>query len=248
MDSRRQSGSHKARLVDFDDLVAAYRVLAEHGVIDAYGHVSMRSPENPQRYFIARSLAPQVVQADDIMEYDLDSRPLDERGRESVRERFIHGEVYKARPEVMAVVHNHSPSVIPFSVTGVPMRPIYHMAAFIGEGVPNFEIRDVEKGTDLLVKTPQLGAALAKTLGKSPASLMRGHGAVVVGENIARAVGRSVYLEQSARLQMQAMALSESVVYLDEAEVRASVPVQDYKRAWPMWREKALAAARTDRK
>ena len=234
--------------MNFDDLVAAYRILAEHGVIDAYGHVSMRSPHNPQRYFIARSLAPEVVQADDIMEYDLESKALDERGRESVRERFIHGEVYKARPEVTAVVHNHSPSVIPFSVTGVPMRPIYHMAAFIGEGVPNFEIRDVAKGTDLLVKTPQLGAALARTLGKSPASLMRGHGAVVVGENIARAVGRSVYLEQSARLQMQAMALSRSVVYLDEAEVRASVPVQDYKRAWPMWREKALAQATADRK
>jgi len=230
-----------------EDLVAAYRVLAEYRVIDAYGHVSMRSPDNAQRYFIARSLAPELVQVEDIMEYDLDSRPLDERGRESVRERFIHGEVYKARPEVMAVVHNHSPSVIPFSVSGVPMRPIFHMAAFIGEGVPNFEIRDVEKGTDLLVKTPQLGAALAKTLGRHPASLMRGHGAVVVGENIARAVGRSVYLEQSAVLQMQALALSQNVVYLDAAEVRASVPVQDYKRAWPMWREKALARDKADR-
>lgn len=237
----------------FDDLVAAYRILAEHGVIDAYGHVSLRSPENPQRYFIARSLAPEVVQVEDIMEYDLDSNPLDAdvdkpKGRESVRERFIHGEVYKARPEVMAVVHNHSPSVIPFSVTGVPMRPIYHMASFIGDGVPNFEIRKFEKGTDLLVKTPKLGKALARTLGKSPASLMRGHGAVVVGENIARAVGRSVYLEQSARLQMQAMALSSKITYLDKAEVKASVPVQDYKRAWPMWREKALANAKADRR
>jgi HCOMODA/2-hydroxy-3-carboxy-muconic semialdehyde decarboxylase len=231
-----------------EDLVAAYRVLAEYRVIDAYGHVSMRSPDNPQRYFIARSLAPEVVQVEDIMEYDLDSRPLDERGRESVRERFIHGEVYKARPEVMAVVHNHSPSVIPFSVANVPMRPIFHMAAFVGEGVPNFEIRDVEKGTDLLVKTPQLGAALARTLGRHPASLMRGHGAVVVGENIARAVGRSVYLEQSAQLQMQAMMLSDKITWLDDAEVKASVPVQDYKRAWPMWREKALAKARSDRK
>jgi HCOMODA/2-hydroxy-3-carboxy-muconic semialdehyde decarboxylase len=230
-----------------EDLVAAYRVLAEYRVIDAYGHVSMRSPDNPQRYFIARSLAPEVVQVEDIMEYDLDSRPLDERGRESVRERFIHGEVYKARPEVMAVVHNHSPSVIPFSVANVPMRPIFHMAAFVGEGVPNFEIRDVEKGTDLLVKTPQLGAALARTLGKHPASLMRGHGAVVVGENLARAVGRSVYLEQSAQLQMQAMMLSEKITWLDDAEVKASVPVQDYKRAWPMWREKALARAKADR-
>jgi HCOMODA/2-hydroxy-3-carboxy-muconic semialdehyde decarboxylase len=231
-----------------EDLVAAYRILAEFGVIDAYGHVSIRSPANPQRYYIARSLAPEVVQVDDLMEYDLDSNPLEARGRESVRERYIHGEIYKARPDVMAVVHNHSPSVIPFSVTGVPMRPIYHMASFIGEGVPNFEIREVEKGTDLLVKTPKLGQALARTLGKSPASLMRGHGAVVVGENIARAVGRSVYLEQSAQLQMQAMALSEKITYLDDAEVKASTPVQDYKRAWPMWREKALARARADRK
>ena len=231
-----------------EDLVAAYRVLAEYGVIDAYGHVSIRSPANPQRYFIARSLAPEVVQVDDLMEYDLDSNPVEARGRESVRERYIHGEIYKARPDVMAVVHNHSPSVIPFSVTGVPMRPIYHMASFIGEGVPNFEIRDFEKGTDLLVKSPKLGQALARTLGKSPASLMRGHGAVVVGENIARAVGRSVYLEQSAQLQMQAMTLAEKITYLDDAEVKASTPVQDYKRAWPMWREKALARARAERK
>jgi len=231
-----------------DDLVAAYRILAEQGVIDAYGHVSLRSPDNPQRYFIARSLAPEAVQVEDIMEYDLDSKPLDAQGRESVRERFIHGEIYKARHEVVAVVHNHSPSVIPFSVTGVPMQPIYHMASFIGEGVPNFEIRDFAKGTDLLVKTPQLGAALAKTIGKSSAALMRGHGSVTVGENIARAVGRSIYLEQSARLQMQAMMLSEKITYLDPAEVKASVPVQDYKRAWPLWREKALAKAKADRK
>src|SRR3954464_7310644 len=231
-----------------DDLVAAYRILAEHGVIDAYGHVSIRSPDNPQRYFIARSIAPEIVQIEDILEYDLDSKPLDEHGRESVRERFIHGEIYKARPEVTAVVHNHSPSVIPFSVTGVAMKPIYHMASFIGDGMPNFEIRKVQKGTDLLVKNPKLGAALAKTLGKSSAALMRGHGSVTVGENIARAVGRSIYLEQSAQLQMQAMMLSDKVTYLDAGEVKASAPVQDYKRAWPMWREKALAKAKAERK
>ncbi len=230
-----------------EDLVAAYRILAQFGVIDAYGHVSIRSPSSPQRYFIARSLAPEIVQVEDIREYDLDSNPLDAQGRESVRERFIHGEIYKARPDVMAVVHNHSPSVIPFSVTGVPMRPIYHMASFIGDGVPNFEIRKFEKGTDLLVKTPKLGKALAKTLGKSPACLMRGHGSVVAGENIARAVGRSVYLEQSAQLQMQAMQMSKKIAYLDKAEVKASAPVQNYARAWPMWREKALAQAKADR-
>src|SRR3954467_4681223 len=227
----------------FEDLVAAYRTLAEHGVIDAYGHVSMRSPSNPKRYFIARSLAPEKVQVEDIMEYDLDSVPLDAKGRDSVSERFIHGEIYKARPEVMSVVHNHSPSVIPFSVTGVPMKALWHMASFIGEGLPNFEIRDVRKGTDLLVRDAALGKALAGTLAKKPAALMRGHGAVVVGENLPRAVGRSVYLEQSARMQMQAIALAGaggSITYFDDAEVQASVARQDYYRAWPLWRAKAL--------
>jgi len=234
-----------------DDLVAAYRILAEYGVIDAYGHVSLRSPRDAKRYFLARSIAPERVQLEDLMEYDLDSRPLDARGRESVRERFIHGEIYKSRPEVMAVVHNHSPSVVPFSVTDVPMRPLFHMAAFVGEGLPNFEIRDVQRGTDLLVKTPELGRALANTLGPKPAALMRGHGAVVVGEGLPRAVGRSVYLEMSARMQAQAMALAGPggrITWLDEAEVRASVPTQDYLRAWPMWREKALARAKAERR
>lgn len=226
------------------DLVAAYRILAEHGVIDGYGHVSVRSEANPERYWLSRSLAPQLVTEDDLMEYDLDSKPVDARGRESVRERFIHGEVFKARPEVNAVVHNHSPSVVPFSITQVPLRPIFHMAAFVGEGLPNFEIRDAEKGTDLLVKTPYLGHALAKSLGGAPAALMRGHGAVVVGENLPRAVGRSVYLEMSAKMQAQAMMIAGPgghITYLDEAEVLASVPVQDYRRAWPMWRARALA-------
>ena len=230
-----------------EDLVAAYRILAAHGVIDAYGHVSLRSPHNPQRYYLARSLAPELVTADDLIEYDLDSRPLDERGRESVRERFIHGEIFKTRPEVMAVVHNHSPSVVPFSVTGVPMRALFHMASFIGEGLPNFEIRDVQPGSDLLVKTAPLGKALATTLGTKPAALMRGHGSVVVGENLPRAVGRSVYLEMSARMQMQALLLSRKITYLDASEVKASNPVQDYKRAWPLWREKALAQAKAER-
>ena len=226
-----------------EDLVAAYRILAAHGVIDAYGHVSLRSPHNPQRYYVARSLAPELVTEADLIEYDLDSRPLDGGARESVRERFIHGEIFRTRPEVTAVVHNHSPSVVPFSVTGVPMRAIFHMAAFVGDGLPNFEIRDVKPGSDLLVKDAFLGKALAGTLGAKPAALMRGHGAVVVGENLPRAVGRSVYLELSARLQMQAMALAGPggrITYLDEAEVKASDPVQNYARAWPMWRAKAL--------
>ena len=227
-----------------EDLVAAYRILAEHGVIDAYGHVSVRSAGDPKRYLLSRSIAPELVTHDDILEYDLESNPINPRGRESVRERFIHGEIYKARPDVNAVVHNHSPSVVPFSVTTIPMRPLFHMAAFVGEGVPNFEIRDVEKGTDLLVKTPYLGQALAKSLGKSPAALMRGHGSVTVGESLPRAVGRSIYLEMSARMQLQAIAIAGpegKITYLDNSEIRASVPGQDYARAWPMWRAKALA-------
>jgi len=233
-----------------EDLVCAYRILAEHGVIDGYGHVSVRSDRDPGRYLLARSLAPELVTEADIMEYDLDSTPVDQRGRDMYRERFIHGEIYKARPGVIAVVHNHSPSVIPFGVTTAALRPIFHMAAFVGEGVPTFEIRDAERGTDLLVKTPYLGQALARTLGEHPAALMRGHGAVVVGENLPRAVGRSIYLEICARLQMQAMSIAGpggTVTFLDDAEVAASSPVQDYGRAWHLWRSKALARIRAER-
>ena len=231
-----------------DDLVAANRILAEHGVIDAYGHVSMRSPDDPKRFFIARAIAPETVQAEDILEYDLDSNAIDARGRDSVSERFIHSEVYRARPDVKSVVHNHSPSVIPFSVTGVKMRALFHMASFIGEGLPNFEIRKIKKGSDLLVRNSSLGKELAKTLANKPAVLMRGHGSAVTGEDLQRAVGRSIYLEMSARMQMQALLLSSRITYLDAAEVKASAPVQDYKRAWPLWREKALAQAKADRK
>jgi HCOMODA/2-hydroxy-3-carboxy-muconic semialdehyde decarboxylase len=232
-----------------EDLVAANRILAEHGVIDAYGHVSLRSPRDPKRFFLARAIAPEKVQAEDLLEYDLDCQPIDARGRDSVLERFIHGEIYRARPDVIAVVHNHSPSVVPFSVTRVRMRALFHMASFVGDGLPNFEIRDVKKGTDLLIRTPALGKALAKTLAAKPAALMRGHGSVTVGESLPRAVGRSVYLEMSARMQMQALLLAQGgrIQYLDEAEVKASAPVQDYKRAWPLWREKALARAKADR-
>jgi HCOMODA/2-hydroxy-3-carboxy-muconic semialdehyde decarboxylase len=227
-----------------EDLVAAYRILAEFRVIDAYGHVSVRSERDPNRYWLARSLAPELVTEADIIEYDLDSNPLDANGRESVRERFIHGEAYKSRPDVMAVVHNHSPTVVPFSVTQVPLRPIFHMASFVGLGIPTFEIRDFEKGTDMLVRSTSLGRALAGVLADKPAALMRGHGAVVVGENVARAVGRSIYLEQSAQMQLQAMQIAGpggAITYLDEAEVLAGSKTQDYGRAWPMWRANALA-------
>jgi ribulose-5-phosphate 4-epimerase/fuculose-1-phosphate aldolase len=226
-----------------DDLVAANRILVDQGVLDGYGHVSVRHPADPNRYLMARSVAPELVTAGDILEYDLDSNPVDARGRALYLERFIHGEIYKARPDVTAVVHNHSPSVIPFGASRVPLRPLYHMSAFIGDGVPVFDIRDAAGGpTDMLVRTPELGQALARALGPRPAALMRGHGAVVVGPAIPHAVARSVYLEMNARLQAQAMALGGSVTYLDAEEARradASV-TGTYGRPWELWRRKAL--------
>ena len=225
-----------------EDLVVAYRVLAEHGVIDGYGHVSLRSAADPQRYFISRSLAPELVTEADIMEFDLDSNPLDPRGRQMYSERFIHGQIYKSRPEVNAVVHNHSPSVIPFGITPVPMRPVYHMSAFVGMGVPVFEIRDVERDSDMLVRSNPLGQALAKCLGGCAAALMRGHGAVVVAERISTVVGRSIYLELNARLQLQALALArpEQINYLEGGEIEKTTRMNDFMRAWELWRAKVL--------
>jgi HCOMODA/2-hydroxy-3-carboxy-muconic semialdehyde decarboxylase len=156
-------------------------------------------------------------------------------------ERFIHGEIYKARPDVEAIVHNHSPSVIPFGVTTVLLQPLYHMSAFIGEGVPVFEIRKAGGMTDMLVRNPALGHALAQTLGGKPAALMRGHGAVVVGPDLPLAVGRSIYLEINAKLQVQAIALGGKVTYLDPEEARKTATLDGYQRAWELWKRKVMA-------
>ena len=235
-----------------EDLVVAYRTLAEEGVIDAYGHVSVRSETNPGRYFMARQLAPELVTGDDIVEFDLDSNPVDPRGRKFYNERYIHGEIYKARPEVMAVVHNHAPAVVPFSCTSrSPLKPIFHMSAFIGLGVPNWDIREAQKGSDMLVRTPHLGQSLARKLGKYPAVLMRGHGSTTVGENLQRAVGRSVYLEMNARMQFQAMMIAGprgKVNYMDDKEVAANVSWQNYDRSWNLWRTRWLARLRAEKR
>ena len=226
------------------DLVVATRTLAEHGVIDAYGHASVRSPENAQRYYMPRNLAPELVAEADILEFDLDSKPVKADAPAAYHERFIHGEIYKARPDVMAIVHNHSPSVVPFACTGTELHPMFHMSAFIGLGVPIWDIRDAQKGSDMLVRSPYLGEHLAKQLGGKPAVLMRGHGSTVVGENLQRAVGRTIYLEQNARMQFQATVLAGGdmgrIVFMDDAEVQANVSWQNYDRAWNLWKLKAL--------
>jgi HCOMODA/2-hydroxy-3-carboxy-muconic semialdehyde decarboxylase len=176
------AGAPDPRLVE--DLVAANRVLADLGVVDGFGHVSARHDKDPNRYLMARSLAPALVRAEDILEYDLDSVAIDPRGRALFLERFIHGEIYKARPDVKAVVHCHAPSLIPFGASTVRLQPIYHMSSFLGAGVPVFEIRDVAgPGSDLLVRDGRLGAALARILADKPVALMRGHGAVAVGSS-----------------------------------------------------------------
>jgi ribulose-5-phosphate 4-epimerase/fuculose-1-phosphate aldolase len=236
------AGPADSRLIE--DLVAANRILADQGVVDGYGHVSVRHDRDPNRYLMSRSIAPELVTAADIMEYDLDSNPVDPRGRASYLERFIHGEIFKSRADVVAVVHSHSPSVIPFGVTGVPLRPLYHMSAFLWPGVPVFDIRAASgEMTDMLVRTPALGRALAQTLGPRAVALMRGHGNVVVGASLPQVIFRAVYTEVNARLQAQAMALSANVTYLDPEEakkVETSVGAT-IGRPWELWKRKALA-------
>jgi HCOMODA/2-hydroxy-3-carboxy-muconic semialdehyde decarboxylase len=221
------------------DLVAANHILAREQILDGFGHVSVRHPRSTDRFLLARSIAPELVVDADIMEYDLDGTPVDARGRASYLERFIHSEIYRARQDVRAVVHCHTPSLIPFGVTGVPLRPIYHQSAFIAEGVPVFEIREAAGMTDMLIKDGRLGQALARALGSKPAALMRGHGAVVVADSIPTVVGRSYYLDMNARLQAQAMALGGKITYLDPEEARRySESSGGYGRAWELWKRK----------
>jgi HCOMODA/2-hydroxy-3-carboxy-muconic semialdehyde decarboxylase len=224
-----------------EDLVAASRILVDQGVVDAYGHVSVRHPNNPNRYLMSRSLAPAQVTAADIMEFDLDSNPIDQQGRGLFIERFIHGEVYKARPDVNAIVHSHSPAVIPFGITSVPLRPVAHTAAFLWPGVPVWEIRDTVKANDMLVRNPMLGKALATTLGDKPVALMRGHGDVVVGKNVQTAVARAIYTEVNARILTAALNLGGPITYIsaDEGGVIDQRPDNEM-RAWNMWKDRVL--------
>jgi ribulose-5-phosphate 4-epimerase/fuculose-1-phosphate aldolase len=222
------------------DLVTANHILANEGILDGYGHVSVRDARNPSHYFLSRSLAPGLVTATDIIEYDLDSNAIGD-DRAGYRERFIHGEIYKMRPDVMAIVHDHSPAVIPFSVSSVPLRAVSHMAAFIGVGIPVYEIRDVDGMTDMLISDPKRGQALAKVLGDHPAALMRGHGAVVIGATVKEAVGRAVYLDLNARLQEQAMLLGGKVTYFEPEEAKKTAPQDGFERAWDVWKRKAAA-------
>jgi ribulose-5-phosphate 4-epimerase/fuculose-1-phosphate aldolase len=226
-----------------EDLVAANRILVQKGVVDEFGHVSVRHDRDPNRYLLSRSLAPALVSASDIVEYNLDSQPVNANAPAGYLERFIHGEIYKARPDVRAIVHGHAASLIPFGVTGVPLRPVFHMGGFIGgNGLPIFEIRTSGGVTNMLVSTPALGRALAQSLGSRPAALMRGHGAVVVGPSLMFAVARSVYLENNARIQLQAMNMGARVNYLTAGESDKIMESGEmpYGRPWEIWKREAL--------
>lgn len=233
-----QTDGKSSRTTLVADVVAANRILAMEGVLDAMGHVSVRDPQRPDRFLLARSMAPALVTAADIMEYGLDGEPVDAQGRASYSERFIHSEIYKARPDVNAVVHCHAASLIPFAASDVPLRAMYHMAAFVAEGVPSWDIRTMGV-TDLLVRDVRLGRSLAQALGNKQAALMRVHGAVIVSSSLPGVVGRSVYLDLNARAQMQAITLGGKLRYVepDEAKLRTS-DANEYTRAWDLWKKK----------
>lgn len=225
-----------------DDLVAASRILAEHGVLDAYGHVSARSDKKPDHFIMSRSRAPALVTAADLVEWNADSEAATGDKRKGFIERYIHGEIFRARPEVMAVVHSHSPSVIPFGVTKTKLRPIYHMGSFLWSGAPVWDIRKVREENDLLVRDRPLGAALAGALGKCNCVLMRGHGMTVIGASVQEAVFRSIYTEMNARLQIQATQLEGPIEFLTDEEGRRSTASNagTLERPWEVWKKRAL--------
>jgi ribulose-5-phosphate 4-epimerase/fuculose-1-phosphate aldolase len=228
-----------------EDLVTANHILFRLGVVDAFGHPSVRDPARPDRFLLARNMAPGSVTAADIMTFDLGGNALGGDERAPYLERFIHGEIYRARPDVMAVVHSHSPAVIPFAAAKkLRLRPIFHMAGFLGAGVPVFEIRCVAgDASDLLIRNCELGAALAKDLGAGSVVLMRGHGSTAVGASIQQAVYRAVYTEVNARLQSEAMRLDE-VEFLTEGEAASAAATNQGQlpRAWNFWKQQVAPA------
>ncbi len=225
-----------------DDLVASNRILYDQGVVDGFGHVSARHDKDPNRYLLARSMAPALVTADDIMEFDLDSTPVDQRGRAVYLERFIHGEIYKARPDVLAIVHSHSPAVLPYANTKAPLRPMNHIAGFLGGGVPVFEIRDVAgPASNMLISNGQLGQALAATLGSHPVALMRGHGSVAAAQSVRHVTFRAIYTEVNARIESDALRLGDPI-FLNDEEAHAAMKTNDglVDRPWELWKRRVI--------
>ena len=238
-----QTETTKVDAERLSDLVAANRLLAHHGILDAFGHISFRHPNRADHYLMSRWLAPALVTADDIVEYDLESVALTHEGMQLYSERYIHSEIYKVRADVHAIVHSHSPTVVPFSVTKATFRPILHNAAFLGSEVPVFDIREKFGPTDMLVNRKERGTECARILGKHNVALMRGHGNVVTGSNIQNVVWRAYYTEVNARMLATAVALGDGPIeYLSPEETELTdVSMQRVEaRPWKLWKEKAL--------
>jgi HCOMODA/2-hydroxy-3-carboxy-muconic semialdehyde decarboxylase len=222
-----------------EELALANRILVRQGVLDAFGHVSVRHPQRADRFLLARNMAPASVTPADIQELDLDGNVTDGAAKPYL-ERFIHGALLRSRPDAAAVVHSHSPSVIPFGVArGVTLRAVSHMGSFLGEATPVFEIRDVAgDASDLLVRDDALGRALARSLGDAPAVLMRGHGITLVGRTLREAVFRAVYAEFNARIEAEALRLGPvTFMTAGEAAASAATNASQIDRAWNAWRE-----------
>jgi HCOMODA/2-hydroxy-3-carboxy-muconic semialdehyde decarboxylase len=219
-----------------ESLVHANRILYDHGVVDGLGHASVRHESDPGFFLLSCNRAPGLVRRRDIVCYDLDGDAVSETNERPYLERFIHAEIYRARPDVMAVVHSHSPSVIPFASTHTALRPVFHMAGFLGEGAGHFEIRESAGNTDMLIRSTYLGAALATSLGQHSCVLMRGHGSTVVGSSIEQAVYRAIYTEINARLQLAAHSLGD-ITFLNAEESRLCSEANDgqISRSWNLW-------------
>ena len=246
---RAQTAPDLAALID--DIVVANHILYHQGVLDGFGHVSVRHPSVPGHFLMARALAPGRVTRDDILEFDVDANPVKAGGPPVYSERFLHSEIYRARPDVMAVIHSHSPTVIPFSVTQVKLRPVATTASFLSPAVPVFEMRQSAGMTNLLVDDKARGEALAEILGNHPVALMRGHGDVVVGSSVRRAVSRAIYTEINARLQLQAVTLGGPITFIAPEEAALMEKGRDAaqaghgaNRTWDMWKDEALRAAK----
>lgn len=242
MRASKQNDGHAMTQQLLEDLALANHILVNEGVLDGFGHISVRTPHNPERFFIAQSMAPALVEVEDILEVDLEGQVHDAQGRRTYVERFIHSAIYKARPDVMSVIHSHSPAVIPFGVTGARLRPICHMSGFLGAVTPVFEIRhSAGESTDLLISSQALGESLAKVLGASSVALMRGHGSVTVGNSIKQAVYRGIYTESNARLQAEASRLGDiNFLTADEALATSNMNDLHLDRPWQMWKRNAL--------
>ena len=230
------------------DLVIANRILAKEDVVDAYGHVSVRHPDNPKRFFISRSLAPELIERDDIVELDLEGEPVREEKRALYLERFIHAGIYEMRPDVMAVVHAHAEDILPFGIAkATKLRPVIHSGSFIGSSVPVWDIADKFGDTNVLVTNMAQGRDLAKCLGKNNVALMRGHGFAAAARSLIEVVRMSVYLPRNARVQMSALRLGTEIKPLHEGEIAArNAGYKPYsletRRAWRYWAHKAGCA------